>query len=518
MPETQNTSQVNNKRIAKNTILLYFRTLITLLISLYTSRVILQQLGVEDFGIYNVVGGIVCMFAIISSSLSSAISRFITFELGNGDLLKLKKIFSTSINIQIGIAFVILVLGEIVGVWFLNYKMDIPEGRISAANWVLQCSLFAFCINLLSVPYNACVIAHECMSTLAYINIIEAVLKLAVCFLISAAYFDKLIFYAFLMMGVACVICLIYGIYCRRNFEECKYQLVFDKPIIKGMTGFTGWNLITNAAWIFNTQGVNLVTNVYFGVTYNAARGIATQVEGVVSQFVTNFTTAINPQITKTYAANQKEDMFRLMCYGSKYSFFLFYILALPLLLETDFLLSVWLKSVPDNAALFTKLSIIASLVSFITRPFYIGCLATGNIRRYTISVTIVGAFVFPLSWILFALGFSAYWSYIVFIIVYVGVNIMCLLNTKWLLDFPLAMFCRKVLIPVLLVALIGLVVPFLINFIPFSSSIIKAIVMIGISILSTIVTCITVGLSHQERESLYSFVSAFIAKKSKQI
>jgi len=501
MPEQQNTSQVNNKRIAKNTILLYFRTLFVLLISLYTSRVILNQLGVEDFGIYNVVGGVVSMFAVISSALSSAISRFITFELGRGEMSKLKTIFSTSVNIQIGIAIIVLIICEAIGVWFLNTKMTIPQERLYAANWVLQFSLLVFCINLISVPYNACIIAHEHMTAFAYISVLEAVLKLAICFMLAWSSFDKLIVYAFLMLSIAVIIRLAYGIYCHRNFEESRYEWIFDKSVLKEMMGFAGWNFFTNAAWIFNTQGVNLLTNVYFGVTLNAARGIAAQVDGATSQFVANFTTAINPQITKTYANRQLDEMHVLMCRGAKFSFMLLFIMALPVILEADFILSVWLKTVPDNAVLFTRLAVICSLVNLLNHPFYIGCLATGNIRKYVITVTLVGLLTFPLSWVCFAIGLPAQWSYISFIVVYVFVDLMCVLNAKWLLNFPISLFLKDVLVPICLVAIIGSIVPYIVCRIDFPSQIIKAIVTILISVLSASGASFIFGMNKNERE-----------------
>lgn len=232
----------NNKRIAQNTLLLYFRTLFTMLISLYTSRVVLNTLGVTDYGIYNVVGGVVAMFSVISSSLSSAVSRFITYEIGRGDFEKLKRIFSTSVNIQIGISLVIIALAETFGLWFLNTKMNIPDGRIGAANWVLQCSLLSFIINLVSVPYNACIIAHERMTAFAYISILEAVLKLVVVYMLLISTYDKLATYAVLLVAVALIVRLAYSFYCRRHFEESHYRFVYDKSLIKEMTGFAGWS------------------------------------------------------------------------------------------------------------------------------------------------------------------------------------------------------------------------------------------------------------------------------------
>ena len=327
-----NQTSDNNKRIAKNTLLLYFRMLFLMVISLFTSRITLQTLGVDNFGIYNVVGGIVAMFSIMSGSLSNAISRYITFELGKGDKKILKKVFSTAINVQIIMAVIIAVLIEIGGVWFLNYKMNIPDGRMVAANWVLQFSIISFVVNLISIPYNAAIIAHEKMSAFAYISIYEAVMKLVVVYLIVISPFDKLIVYSFLILLISLSLRLIYGVYCKRKFEECSYMFILDKPLLKKMTGFAGWNFLGAGSFLLMTQGVNMLLNMFFGVALNAARGIATQVENVVNQFTTNFGTAINPQITKSYAKGDYDYMHKLVFAGSKYSFFLVVVLCLPII------------------------------------------------------------------------------------------------------------------------------------------------------------------------------------------
>ena len=450
----------NNKRIAKNTILLYCRTLITMALSLYASRVILLQLCVDDYGIYNVVGGVVAMFSVISTALSGSISRFLTFELGRKDFKRLGAVFSTSVNIQICLAILILLLGESAGVWFLNSIMDIPPERMYAANWVLQCSLFTFCINLVSVPYTACIVAHERMSAFAYISILEAVLRLAACLALAFAPFDKLIFYALLMLLAAVLIRLIYGIYCGRNFEECKYRFVKDKSIAKEMTGFAGWSFFTGAAYIFNIQGVSILINLFFGVALNASRGIATQVEGAVTRFVDNFTTAINPQITKNYAAGEIPQMFVLICRGAKFSYLLLLMMAVPLLIETETVLALWLKIVPDDAAVFVRLSLIGAMVNILGNTGYTACMATGNIKRYVIYITSVGLFVFPLTWLAFARGMPAYSAYVIYILVYVAVNATRLYIMKGLLNFPIKMFLKEVLAPVALTTIIGGIAP----------------------------------------------------------
>ncbi len=307
----------NNKRIAKNTLLLYVRMLFLMLISLYTSRVILNALGVEDYGIYNVVGGLVTMFSMLSGSLNAAISRFITFELGTGNTKKLKKIFSSSVTIQAGLAFIIVVFAETVGLWFLNHKMVISEDRLTAANWCFQFSIVNFVINLLSVPYNAAIIAHEKMSAFAYISILEAVGKLVVAWCIIINPIDRLIFFAAMVACIAWGIRIIYTLYCKHHFEECTYHFIYDHDLLKKMFGFAGWTFWGNAAGILNTQGVNILTNLFFGVHVNAARGVAEKINTVTTSFVNNFMTAMNPQIVKSYAQNHNGYMQHLVYSGA---------------------------------------------------------------------------------------------------------------------------------------------------------------------------------------------------------
>lgn len=507
---SDNTS--NNKRIAKNTILLYFRTLFIMVITLYTSRVILGELGVEDYGIYNVVGGVVAMFAVISASLSSAISRFITFELGQGDISRLRSIFSTSINIQIGISIVVLLLGESIGLWFLNYKMTIPPDRLMAANWVLQCSLITFCVSLISVPYNACIIAHERMSAFAYISFLEAALKLAICYMLVLSPSDKLIVYAILMVVVSIIIRFTYGIYCGRHFTESRYKWVNDKAILNEMTSFAGWNFFTNISYVFNTQGVSLLVNVFFGVTLNASRGIAAQVENAVMQFVNNFTTAINPQITKCYASGEKQLMFTLVCRGAKFSYLLLLIFALPIIIETEYILTLWLKNVPEYTIIFVRLSMICAMVNILGNTCYTACMATGKIKRYVIWVTLMGFPVFPLTWIAYSLGMPAASAYVIYTLVYVAVDATRLYIMRELLQFPIKLFVKSVLIPISATTISGSIIPVLVasqiemSFIRFLISCVISVICCGLAISF-------IGLTKHERDMTLGKLLAKIRK-----
>ena len=317
----------NNKRIAKNTLLLYFRMLLMMAVSLFTSRVVLNTLGVEDFGIYSVVGGVVGMFVFINNSMSSATQRYITFALGKGDKNRLQTVFSTTLQIHSLIAVIIVLLGETVGLWFLYNKMQIPADRMDAALWVMQCSIVSMVVMIVSVPYNADVIAHEKMSAFAYISILEVVLKLAIVYLLLVFSYDKLILYAILILMIQILIRFCYSIYCNKHFEETKYKHVWDKKLFKEMTGFAGWSLFGNMAGVLFGQGLNMLLNVFFGPVVNAARAVAVQVQGAIQQFVANFQTALNPQITKTYAAGELNEMHRLMFRSARFSFYLLFFL-----------------------------------------------------------------------------------------------------------------------------------------------------------------------------------------------
>lgn len=407
----------NNKRIAKNTLLLYFRMLLTMAANLYTSRVILQALGVENFGIYNVVGGVVAMFSILSGSLSAAISRFLTFELGKQDMDRLKKVFSASVSIQILLAVLIAILAEIVGYWFVNNRMNIPIERLCAANWVLHFSVVTFCINLISVPYNAAIIAHEKMGAFAYVSILEALGKLAIAWAVVFSPIDKLKYYAVLMCGLAFVVRIVYGWYCKSHFRECKLSLNFDGKLLKQMFSFAGWNFIGAASSVLRDQGGNILLNLFFGPTVNAARGIAFQVQGTVLQFSGNFMTALNPQITKSYANNDSKYMMTLIVQGARLSFYMLLLITLPLMLNTEYILSAWLTNVPEKTVLFTQLSIVFVIIEAISSPLITAMLATGNIRNYQIVVGGLQMMNFPVCYVLLKYDFPAESIFVVAII-----------------------------------------------------------------------------------------------------
>lgn len=499
----QNNSS-NNNRIAKNTFLLYIRTILVVLVALYTSRVVLDVLGVDDFGVYNVVGGVVAMFSIVSGALSTSISRYITYELGTGNKESLRSVFSTSVIVQFCIACIVLILCELLGVWFLNNKLIIPNGRMFAATWVLHCSLLAFVINLISVPYNATIIAHERMDAFAYISVFEVVLKLGIVYALIISPFDKLITYSVLTVSVALIIRFTYGVYCKRQFEECRGRVVYDKRFFKEMLGFASWNFISNGVYVFNTQGVNMLVNMFFGVALNAARGLATQVESAVATFVNNFTTAINPQITKSYASGDLDRMYYLVCKGAKFSYLLLFVFSLPFLFETEFILNVWLKQVPQYAALFTRLAFVQAMAGVLGNTCYTACLATGRIKKYTLKVSLVAVLVFGCTWLCYELGMPVETVYYVYTVDWLILLIVKLYQTKQLTGLKPSKFFKEVVVPILVVTIMSLMPPFLIcNFMEpsFERFIVSTIVAVFFSSIIVYV----VGLTAGERTTVIS-------------
>lgn len=507
-------STVNNKRIAKNTLLLYFRMLFLMLISLYTSRVILNALGVTDYGIYNVVGGFVSLFSILSGSLSAAVSRFLTFELGKGDERRLSKIFSSSVTMQAMMALCFIFIAETIGLWFLNYKITIPDDRMIAANWCLQFSVITFAVNLISVPYNAAIVAHEKMSAFAYISILEAVGKLIVAWCIVINPIDRLIFYAAMIAFVALIVRNIYASYCRRNFEECTYHFVYDKDLLKTMFSFAGWNFLGAGSAHLMGQGVNLLLNIYFGVTVNAARGIATQVDNAIMQFVNNFAKALNPQITKSYATGDKSYMYNLMFRGAKFSYFLVLLFAIPIICETPILMEIWLKKVPDYTVVFARLAIIVSLIQVLSNTMITAMLATGDIKKYQIIIGGLGMLVFPMTWLFFEFGYPPQMAYTSVIIVFLLQFVTRLFLMKEMIGMSIIDYIKTVLVRVTMTTIVSVVVPFLIM-LYVDESIIRLIMIFVASTIITLFSIVCVGLDTKERNRLCNIVKKINNRKN---
>lgn len=453
----------NSRRIARNTILLYFRMLLLMVIGLFTSRVVLQSLGVDDYGIYGAVGGVVMLFTVVTNSVSQSISRYITWHLGTGT--SLHRVFSTAVLMQLIFCVLLLILTETAGLWWVNQKMNIPVGRYEAANWVLQCSMGVLMVSLLSVPYNATIISHERMDLFAWISLGEAVLKLGVALSLVLSPGDKLKLYALLMLAVSILVRLAYGICCRRLFPETRGRMVFDRKLLREMTSFAGWNVLGSSAYIVNTQGVNQLVNIFFGVAVNGARQVVLQVENILKQFVSNFLTALNPQITKSYAASNKSYSFELVGKGVKYSGLILLTLGLPLVLETPELLHLWLGKVPAHSVVFTRLAVLCLFVDLMLNPLLTLIQADGRIKGYYLVSSSVALLCFAASWVAFAAGAPAFVSYLFFAFAYLLVDVVKVVYARRLAGYPVRALLDEALIPVVEVAILASALPLLLHF-----------------------------------------------------
>lgn len=501
---------IDNKRIAKNTLLLYFRMIITMVVSLFTSRVVLNTLGIEDFGIYNVVGGVVIMFGFLNSAMASSTQRFLTFELGRRDNLRLKQVFSISVTLHIIISLIILLLSETIGLWFINTQLTIPPERLLAANWVFQFSVFTSIITILSVPYNASIIAHERMNVFAYISIIEVILKLMVVYLLQLSGYDKLVFYAILIFTVSLLLGILYRIYCIRNFSESHYHFFWEKKLFTEITSFAGWNLFGVFAGIGYNQGVNILLNVFYGPLVNAARGIAFQVMGAVNQLVTNFQIAVNPPIIKSYADKDEINMYNLIFASSKFSFYLLLFFIIPLLIETKLVLMIWLKTVPEYTVLFTRLVLIDILICSLSGPLQILAQATGRVRNYQLVVSIILLLNLPVSYLLLKMGYSPPSTFVVSIVLSTVALFARLMVLRALTKFPVRIFLHKVVLTVILVTIVIIPLPLYIqktvnhNFMQF--------LLVGIStVISLIFIVWLIGLSDSERLIIKGYLNKLV-------
>ena len=502
-----------NKRIAKNTLFLYFRMLLTMIISLFTSRVILKNLGVEDYGIYNVVGGVITMLNFITNSLSGAESRFITFELGKGDIEKLKSTFSAIIFINYGLAFLILLLGETIGLWFVQNKLVIPEDRVVASLWVYQCSIITAIISILSTPYNSLIISHEKMSVFAYISIIEVVLKLVIVYFLMLSPYDKLVVYSILLLCVQLFIRFIYTKYSSRYFEESRVRPTWNAGLFKEIGSYSLWTMNGNLAIVGYTQGINILLNMFFGPLVNAARGIAVQVQTAALTFVQNFLVAINPQIIKSCAVEDYSYMHKLVIAASKYGFFLMLIIAFPLIVLVDPILKLWLGSVPEYTTTFVLIMLYASLLSPLSRTLVTAINATGNIKKFQIFEGTSLLMVVPIAYVMLKL-FNISPEAVMW--VYIGVEIFTQLIRMVIvlpaIHMEFRLYIKSVLFPIL--------VPFLyfeliihMHFIPIVISFLEIIGFISILCLSLTIVIIIFGLNQNERLMFKTQTENFVKK-----
>ena len=504
----------DTRRIARNTLMLYFRQILIMAVSLYTVRVVLNVLGAEDYGIYNVVAGVVTMFGFLSGAMATASQRYFSFDLGQGNTEHLKTTFSVTFQIYLLLALVIVLLAETAGLWFVNSKLVIPAERMTAANCIYQAAIVSFLLTLITTPYMASIIAHENMNVYAYVSIVEVALKLGIVFLLKVLAFDKLIVYGVLLAAVALINTSIYRFYCRKHYVECKAKFVKDVALFKEIVSYSGWNLFGSVAGVFKNQLINILLNIYFGSGVNAARGIAMQVNGAVASFVNNFTTALRPQIIKSYASSDRDNCFRLVFRGSKFSFFMMYIFALPLCLEMNLVLKLWLKNPPEYASIFTCLAIAESVLISVSYSLMTLSQATGKIKLYQGVVGGILLLNLPIAWIFLKLGFSAYVVMLIAIAVESVAFISRLCITKYLAGLSIRKFMKNTVFPCILVAIISSVLPayFCLNV---KESFLRLFLTILISVLSVSVCVMLFGMSKQERLSLVSTVKNRLLKRA---
>lgn len=493
---------------------LYFRMFLIMGVSLYTSRVILQALGVEDYGIYNVVGGIVTMFSFLNGSLGAATSRYITFELGRKDYEKLNKIFNVALVTHIFIGLIIVLLAETIGLWFFYNKMIIPDDRLNAAFWVYQISILSSLITLTQVPYNATLIAHENMKVYAYVGMVEVIIKLLIVYLLVIAPFDKLIFYAVLLFLLNVGLITFYRIYCIKCYQESHINLCKDKALYKDMFKYAGSDLIGNVSVLAQGQGLNLLLNVFFGPAVNAARAVAYQVQGAVTQFGNNFMTAVRPQIIKLYAQGEVKEMFKLVNLSSNFSFYLMWLLILPLCLEADYVLSLWLGEYPDHSVSFLILVFILCLIQTLKTPRTIVLHATGKLLLANVVVGSLLCAAFPLAYLFLKFGGepeSVFWAANITMLLSEFVSVFIL---RKYVEYNIADYLLNVHFRCAVVTAVSFAIPYLIYSRFMEPSFLRLVLTCCITTISIIATVWAIGMNKDMRQQVASFIKSKLLRK----
>ena len=502
-----------NKRIAKNTLILYGRMILNIAIGLFTGRVILDALGESDYGVYNVVGGFVGLFAMVSGPVTSSISRFVVYYLGKGDIKQTREVFGTSILVMWVISGIIVVLAEVVGIWFINNKMVLPPDRLFAANWVFQIALLDMVVTLTMSPYFASFVSHEKFDVDAIMATISSLARLGVCFAIMYTSSDKLILYAILLLVISFTQRMVYKAYCRRHFEECNYKLKFHKNHFKGIFSFAGWNTIGSSAAILRSKGGDILLNLFGGPAVNAAAGVCGTVVGVLSSFAGNFMSAASPQIIKSYAGDRSERLNQLLFTIPKLSYFLLFILALPIMLNVDWALDIWLVKVPDYTSEFICLVLIFQLIELLSRPLIDAKNATGNIRNYQIVVGGIILLALPISYVSLKIGapvYAVYISNIVIAIVALFARLYMLRGD--LVNFSSRSFLLNVVGRVFAMSIVAAIPSLLI--IPLvGEGLVRVIVTSTIAVISSIVAFLYVGCTKEEREVFLSYIKRIFSK-----
>lgn len=507
-----NQTSDNNKRIAKNTLLLYFRMFVMMAVSLFTSRVILQTLGVEDFGIYNVVGGIVAMMGMFNGAMSSSIQRYLSYEIGKENKEQLRKTFNVCFFIYVFMCIVFLLAAETIGLWFLNTQLVIPNDRIIAANWVYQFSIFSVVNSLLVNPYNATIISHEKMGVFAYISILEVILKLVIVYLLLIIPIDRLIVYGFLFMLMSVAITMVYRIYCIRHFPESHIKWYSDRVLFKQLLSYSGWNLFGSVAGVVKGQGLNILLNMFFNPSVNAARGIAYQINTQVSNFFSNFYTAVRPQITKYYAQGKLNEMTTLVFQSSKFAYYLILLLSLPIIVEAPFIIDLWLGQLPEYVVQFVRIILVVTAVDAMANPIMTTAHATGKIALYQSVVGTMTIFNIPISYMVLKYGNSPVSVFVVSLLISVLCMFTRLLIVRKLVNFPVKLYIKQVYGRVILVTVFSLILP-LILYRSFEVNLWSAIFVCSVCLVSTCISVYSFGLTKHERLSIVAYVTGKIKR-----
>ena len=478
--------------------------LLIMVVQLFTSRVVLNTLGVVDYGLYNVIGGIVTMFAFLNGAMITSTQRYITFELGKGNMQRVKEVFTTCVQIHLIISLIIIILGETIGLWFLYEKMIIPEERFTAAMWVYQLSILTMCVQVMSVPYNSDIVAHEQMGVFAAISVIEVVLKLAVVYMLVIGDFDKLILYAVLIAAIQLLIRFFYTKYCNRHYEESLLIRTFDKQLAKEMGKFMGWNIWGNlAATLFGT-GLNLLLNVFFGPVVNAARAIAVQVETAIAQFSSNFLMAVNPQITKLYAQGNLQDMHKLLFQASKFTFILMLVISLPVVVETDMILKVWLKIVPDYTVIFLRLLLAIVIIDSVARPLMTAAAATGDVKLYQSLIGGILLSIVPIAYVVLKLGGSPVSVYVVHLVICIIAFLTRLWVIKPMIKLSIRQYFSSVILRCALVLAVSLPLCLMVKRL-LPVGILPTITVCAVCVLVASASSYLLGLTHGERQFVHT-------------
>lgn len=502
----------SSKRIAKNTVMLYIRMIFLMLISLYTSRVILQVLGVTDFGIYNAVGGFVSILAFINGSMSIAVQRYLAYDWGRGDLQSLNRVFNMALIIHGLIAVVVAVLVESIGYYFLTHYMKFPAERYDAAVWVFHFSVFACCIRFLQVPYNALLVSFERMDAFAYLSIIEGILNLAIVYLLQIGAIDKLKLYAVLTAGVAVLVVGMYALYCRLKVKEIKLKLQWDNRLFRQLLSFASWSALVEISWAATGQGVNVLLNIFFGPVVNAARGIAYQVLGAVNRFVMGFQTAVNPQIIKRYAAGELHSMQNLLIRGTCYSYYLLLFLSLPLFLRMDFILNLWLGQEPPHLVMFCRLVLLGALTDILSNLIPTVAKAYGNIRNYQIIVSVVLMLNLPLSYLVLKLGAPAESVFVVYILISISLFVVRLLLITRMVKLQVKAYLKQVLFPAIFVSALSVPIP-LFAHLNVENNFGGFVVVSILSCICVLIAIYTIGLTQLERNIVRKKFQSYIKR-----